>query len=183
MNFFYRLKIRVKVTIIASLSCLIVLLLTQSYSMYSGLSELELQLTEQRQMLLESFDNNIKTQVQNVVSLAMGIYRDHQAGKLTLEEAKERAKESIRHIRYGKDGYFWIDAYDGINVLFPTQPGDEGKSRLDLKDTNGTYLIKEIIANGRKSDGGFTDYWFPNQVRQNLFPKEAILLQSNPLAG
>lgn len=46
-------------------------------------------------------------------------------------------------------------------MVMPATPEIEGKSRIDMKDINGKYLIKEIIAKGRQPDGGFTDYWFP----------------------
>lgn len=181
MQIFYRLKIRAKVTIIASLSCLLVLLLTQSYTIYSGLENLEEQLEEQRKILLEAFDNNVKSEVQSAVSMAMGIYKSHQAGNITLEEAKKRIVEDIRNMRYGKDGYFWIDTYEGVNILMPVKVETEGKKRIDIQDTKGTYLIKEIIENGKKSDGGFTDYWFPKPGTTESYPKRSYSLAIAPL--
>ena len=39
----------------------------------------------------------------------------------------------------------------------------EGTNRFDATDTNGYRYIENIIANGRKEGGGFTDYSFPKE--------------------
>ena len=35
----------------------------------------------------------------------------------TEEEAKKLAADEIRQLRYGDAGYFWVDQYDGTNVV------------------------------------------------------------------
>ena len=65
----------------------------------------------------ESYDEQIKQQVDNVVSLCQTIYDQYQAGVYTEEEAKKLAADEIRQLRYGDGGYFWVDQYDGTNVV------------------------------------------------------------------
>ena len=49
---------------------------------------------------------------------------------------------------------------EGVNVVY-LGTDTEGKNRLNDKDTKGNYMIKDIIENGKKENGGYTDYWFP----------------------
>ncbi len=49
----------------------------------------------------------------------------------------------------------------------------EGKSRLEMQDAKGKYLIKEIIENGKKEEGGFTDYYFPKEGGSEALPKRS----------
>ena len=64
-----------------------------------------------------SYDEQIKQQVDNVISLCQTIYDQYQAGVYTEEEAKKLAADEIRQLRYGDAGYFWVDQYDGTNVV------------------------------------------------------------------
>ena len=56
-----------------------------------------------------SYDEQIKTQVENVISLCQYIYKEYEAGKYTLDESKKFAAHQIRQLRYGDNGYFWVD--------------------------------------------------------------------------
>ena len=48
-----------------------------------------------------SYDEQIKQQVDNVISLCQTIYDQYQAGVYTEEEAKKLAADEIRQLRYG----------------------------------------------------------------------------------
>ena len=47
-----------------------------------------------------SYDEQIKQQVDNVISLCQTIYDQYQAGVYTEEEAKKLAADEIRQLRY-----------------------------------------------------------------------------------
>ena len=64
-----------------------------------------------------SYDEMIQNQVDNVISLCQNIYTQYEAGVYTREEAKKLAADEIRQLRYGDGGYFWVDQYDGTNVV------------------------------------------------------------------
>ena len=104
-----------------------------------------------------SYDEQIKQQVDNVISLCQTIYDQYQAGVYTEEEAKKLAADEIRQLRYGDAGYFWVDQYDGTNVVLLGND-TEGTNRMETKDANGYQMVKEIIRVGQEADGGYTDY-------------------------
>ena len=109
--------------------------------------------------------------VQMAFSILEQMHKKEQAGELTREQAQKQAADLVRDLRYdnGK-GYFWIDTKEGVNVVLLGRPS-EGKSRIDLVDPNGTYFIKEMLANGLKEGGGFTDLMFAKPNETTPLPK------------
>ena len=55
----------------------------------------------------------IKNQVNNVVGLLNGIYKMQTDGTLTEDEAKKQARNIVKSLKYGENGYFWIDNVNG----------------------------------------------------------------------
>ena len=119
-----------------------------------------------------SYDEQIKQQVDNVISLCLTIYDQYQAGVYTEEEAKKLAADEIRQLRYGDAGYFWVDQYDGTNVVLLGND-TEGTNRMETKDANGYQMVKEIIRVGQEADGGYTDYVFPKEGETEPSPKRS----------
>ena len=119
-----------------------------------------------------SYDEQIKQQVDNVISLCQTIYDQYQAGVYTEEEAKKLAADEIRQLRYGDAGYFWVDQYDGTNVVLLGND-TEGTNRMETKDANGYQMVKEIIRVGQEADGGYTDYVFPKEGETEPSPKRS----------
>lgn len=119
-----------------------------------------------------SYDEQIKQQMDNVISLCQTIYDQYQAGVYTEEEAKKLAADEIRQLRYGDAGYFWVDQYDGTNVVLLGND-TEGTNRMETKDANGYQMVKEIIRVGQEADGGYTDYVFPKEGETEPSPKRS----------
>ena len=154
-------SLRLKVILLTLGTGLITLVLIIGISIFSINKYSNQLLKMNSDVVFEDYDKNVKNQVENAVSLIETIHKYQIANNLTIEQGKNLARELVRGLRYDKSGYFWIDDFDGINVCFPGNTEAEGKSRIDMKDVNGKLMIKEIIENGRKAEGGFTDYWFP----------------------
>ena len=93
-------------------------------------------------------------------------------GEYTLDEAEKLAADQIRDLRYGNNGYFWVDTYDGTNVVLLGND-TEGTNRMDAVDTNGFAYMQAIISAGRQENGGFTDYVFPREGETEPSPKRA----------
>ena len=139
------------------------------------------EISEFREMLVTDVELQLKTQTQTVVSLIKTVYERQQAGKLTEAQAKQEAAELVRNLRYDGDaGYFWIDTYEGINVVLLGRTETEGKSRMNLTDPNGKQFIKEMIENGRKPEGGFTDLMFAKPNQTEPLPKRNFTMAFEP---
>ena len=118
------------------------------------------------------YDQNIKQQVQSVISLLTKINQEYENGKYTLEEAKKLGADIVREMRYGEAGYFWIDQTDGTNVVL-LGSDTEGTNRMETKDANGYKMVSDIIKVGQNKDGGFTDYVFPKEGETEPSPKRS----------
>lgn len=125
------------------------------------------------------YDNNVKSQVESVISLLDTVNKQYEQGKYTLDEAKKIAADLVRDLKYGEAGYFWIDTIDGTNVVFLGKD-TEGTNRLSLKDANGFEMIKEIIRVGQLEGGGYTDYVFPKPGETEPLPKRSYSKSFEP---
>ncbi len=120
-----------------------------------------------RESLVSDVERELKIETETAISLIETVYKKQQAGLMTEEQAKIEAADLVRNLRYDNGaGYFWIDTVEGINVVLLGRKETEGKSRINLTDPTGKQFIKEMIENGQKSGGGYTDLMFakPNQT-------------------
>ena len=106
----------------------------------------------------ENYDINIKNQIETVVCVMDGIYQQAVDGLITLENAKILSANMLRNARYGKDGYFWADTLEGVNVVLYGSPV-EGTNRIDYQDERGVYVVRETILKALDG-GGYYDYFF-----------------------
>jgi len=127
----------------------------------------------------DNFDNGLKYQVQNAISMLDGVNKRFEKGEITIEEAKKQGADQLRGLNFGNDGYFWADTENGINIVL-NGTSTEGTNRLESKDANGKFLIKEIISQGMKEDGGFSDYAFPKKGETIPLPKRSFSQEFKP---
>lgn len=136
------------------------------------ISESKIELAEFREMLISDVERELKNQTRTAISAIDGVYKRQQAGELTEAQARTEAANIVRGLRYeGDAGYFWIDTYEGINVVLLGRAETEGKSRLDATDPTGKQFIREMIETGQKSGGGFTDLMFAKPGQTEPLPK------------
>ena len=123
----------------------------------------------------------IKSQVQNVLSIMESEYNKFKAGKQTEDEAKYAAKEIVRNMRYRDDssGYFWIDDLNYNLVMHPILPDKEGTNRKNLTDSNGIKIIQEIYK-VCQNGGGFNKFNFTKADGVTVAPKLAYTGIFNP---
>jgi len=141
-------------------------------STYISYKTQEKELGELETMLRRNFDEIVKYEVETVMSLLNGVSRLVEMDSMSVEEARAYAAHVIREMRYGADGYFWIDTKEGVNVVLLGNKDVEGKSRWDLQDANGKYLIREITKSAIEGDG-YTEYWFPKKGSNVPLPKRS----------
>lgn len=165
------IKVRTKLVIVMVIALIaLALCAVISNTSLSGLGNNALHIIEND--MRSSYDEQIKAQVDNVISLCQSIYNRYEKGEYTLDEAEKLAADQIRDLRYGNNGYFWVDTYDGTNVVLLGND-TEGTNRMDAVDTNGFAYMQAIINAGKQEDGGFTDYVFPREGETESSPKRA----------
>lgn len=127
-----------------------------------GLLVIETQRLElqQAQLLEDVLISTKRDELRNYVALALtsidhlyGAGRDDQA-------AKEQAKAILSSMNFGDDGYFYAYANDGLNLVHPRQPELVGTNMWNMRDSDGTWVIRELIARATEG-GGFQRYLWP----------------------
>lgn len=137
---------------------------------HNMITESDRQIEIYRQSLTESVERELKLETESAITVLANVYKRQQAGEFTEEQAKKLAADLVRQMRYDDGaGYFYIDTYDGVNVVLLGRDA-EGKSRINSQDTEGKYYIKEMIANGRNG-GGYTDLMFAKPNESTPLPK------------
>jgi len=74
---------------------------------------------------------------------------------------QDKAKEAIKKIRFGVDGYFWINDFAPKMVMHPTNPALDGKDLSQNKDPNGKFLFSEMVTVVTKDGKGVVNYMWP----------------------
>ena len=115
---------------------------------------------QQAQLLEDVLISAKRDELRNYIAMALtsidhlyGAGRDDQA-------AKEQAKAILSSMNFGDDGYFYAYADDGLNIVHPRQPELVGTNLWNMRDADGTFVIRELIARA-KEGGGFQRYLWP----------------------
>lgn len=128
----------------------------------------------------QSFDQNIKTATENLVSVLEVNYERYINGEISEQEARENAESIVRDTRYNNgSGYFWADTSTGLCAVH-MNPEYEGKERYDEQDLKGNFYIRSLIENGSSPEGGFTDFYFTKPGQDGVFPKRGYTLKFEP---
>lgn len=165
------LKVRTKMALISVITAAVIIVIS-FLSIMNMRSIGDDALVTLETTIRKDYDENIKSQVNNAISLLNAVYEQYKEGKYTLDEAKKIAADLVRELRYSENGYFWIDTTSGQNVVLLGN-ATEGTNRLAAKDANGYEMIKEIIRVGQLPEGGYTDYVFPKAGETQASPKRS----------
>jgi methyl-accepting chemotaxis protein len=136
-----------------------------------------------RTQRMTGYDDSVRFQVQNVITLLDSLYIRETSGELTETQAQTLAKQLVKSLRYGDNnqGYFWIDSTDYTLVAHPILPQSEGQNRYGLKDQNGVMIIQEIMKVVNKSDkGGFSEFYFTKADGKTVAPKRTYSMLFKP---
>lgn len=171
-------KVRTKLLILGLMSGIGMFLIYLSCIL--GMQDvMNLSSTELEESMRSDYDNNSKSQVDNMISMLDRIYQRFENGQCTLEEAKELGADLLRNIRYSETGYFWADTYEGENVVLLGND-TEGTNRWNAVDLHGNKYVQSFINEGRKPEGGYTDYYFTKEGGTEPLPKRSYTKAFEP---
>lgn len=109
--------------------------------------------------IYQDYDEMVQSQIESSIAILNHYHDLHLSGDLSLEDAQFRAKETIKSMRYGVEGYMWIDNLDYTLIGHPMLPEQEGSNRHDVQDPDGNFVIRNIVNSVTDSnENGFTEY-------------------------
>lgn len=162
-------------------SCALVSVLLCAVATYQSIQGSNETIAQLKKNLFADYDALIKSEVETAVTMLQMIHERQQKGDLKPEQARVLGANLLRGLRYGKEGYFWTDTVEGVNVVHGAlKEKIEGRHRINDQDKKGKYLIQEIIANGKKEGGGYTDYYYPKAGSDVPILKRGYSLEFKP---
>ena len=172
------LSVKVKMAVIGVMMIAFMLFsINFSVSNMKAINERILQ--EEEENIRKDYDDSIRQQVEMVVSLLDSYKADIDAGVYTMEEGMQLAADKVRELRYGKDGYFWVDQSDGVNVVLLGNEV-EGTNRMGTKDVTGYEMVKAFIQGAVAEGSCYTDYQYPKEGETEPMPKRAYTQYYEP---
>ncbi|CCQ09825.1 Methyl-accepting chemotaxis protein [Pseudoalteromonas luteoviolacea B = ATCC 29581] len=159
MNVLSRLSILKRLALVLSVVILglLILSITNLKLQYSALERLQYEKTQHV--------------VENAHSLITHYYDLYRAGKLTEEDAQQKALESIAALRYEGDNYFWVNDFSPAMVMHPMKPELNGKSLSSNQDPDGKRLFVEMVEVVVKDGAGFVPYKWPKPGQEKPVDK------------
>jgi two-component system, NarL family, sensor kinase len=86
------------------------------------------------------------------------------------DDVKRLAMQQLVNLDYGPDGYFFLYDYSGRNLMHPRQPELVGRNLIELRDSRGVAVIREMIDKARVG-GGFVEYMWNRPSAHQQSPK------------
>jgi signal transduction histidine kinase/nitrogen-specific signal transduction histidine kinase/ActR/RegA family two-component response regulator len=120
----------------------------------------------------EGLGDSLKDKADQAYNIAMNIYKENKGAK-RLQEIQKMVKDALRPIRFNEGrGYYFATRLDGVVELFADRPEMEGRNLLDMHDTKGKYVIKDMIEIAKNKTEGFYEYtWTKPELKSKDFPK------------
>jgi signal transduction histidine kinase len=121
--------------------------------------------TSLRKEYIEEQKNTIVFDTNRVLKFISHAYKNNRK---IIDEAylKSQILNAIEQL-YGRQdgtGYIFIYDFNGTNLSDPLGLRNIGKNLYDFKDSNGVYVIKDLINISQNSEGGFVEYMWIKPV-------------------
>jgi PAS domain S-box-containing protein len=125
----------------------------------------------------------IRTLTRSAVSLLSEYQERTVSGELTLPEAKSRARERIRYLRYGAEGkdYFWIIDRHPFMIMHPYRPELEGRDMTSVTDIQGNFPFIGMVETALNQGEGYVNYyWQWKDAPHKIVPKISYVKMFEP---
>lgn len=88
------------------------------------------------------------------------------------KEAKEKAIQKLKMIRYDEFGYIFVNTYGGKAVIINSKTLKRGDDISDIEDPDGVRIFDEELKQAAKVEGGYISYkWYEpslNRYKDNI---------------
>ena len=137
------------------------LIVLVSVAFASVLAVAVLSLANLRATLTDDRMDAARHHVEAAISTVAAYQRLEQDGKLTREAAQKQAIEAVRAMRWGKNGYLWINDMNPRMIMHPIKTELDGKDLSSYADPKGRKLFVMFVEAVRRDQSGFVSYAWP----------------------
>ena len=163
------LKIRTKLLLLINISIISVSIILLLFSVYF--------IKDLSKTNIEDFTKNAYKQkelsLNNYVQIAVNgikeFYDMSANGEITSEEAKKEALKFIKSLKYGKDGYFWINDKE-LNMIYHPSASLNGKNVSNVSDKSGKLFFQDIAKAANDTGSGLVTYMWnkPGETKLSM---------------
>ena len=94
-----------------------------------------------------------------------------KGAQATFKEVSDKSTKAF----HDRDLYPFIYNLSGICVAHGARPALIGRDLIDLKDQDGKYLIREMVAIAKGTGAGWVDYKWPNPLNDMIEDKSSYI--------
>ncbi|PKP53335.1 MAG: hypothetical protein CVT92_04815 [Bacteroidetes bacterium HGW-Bacteroidetes-1] len=102
--------------------------------------------------------------------IGCGEYLDNVIG-----DVQNEMKEHIRQIRFGKEGYIFINTFDGVAVIIDSEIYKEGDNIWEMTDSDGLKVIQEEFVAAQNPEGDFIWYKWKKLTSGDVVQKVSFI--------
>lgn len=157
-------SIQFKVTMLVVIALVLTAVVSSIVVIVLMNSDANVRLVNMKESMTQSKVEALSSEVQIAKKVVEFFYEAAQkegASPEVITAYQDKAKEAIKKIRFGVDGYFWINDFSPKMIMHPTNPALDGKDLSQNKDPNGKYLFNEFVEVTKKSGKGVVEYMWP----------------------
>ena len=122
-------------------------------------------------------EEELKSYVEIAYKTVEAYYKKAQENPQNMEQIKKDALKAVENIKYGKDGYFWINDSSPKMIMHPAKPSLNGKNVAEVKDPDGVFVFKEIVKASANTNGGLVRYVWPKPGFDKPQPKFSYVIK------
>ncbi len=127
-------------------------LLALGAALIFALAESHEQIVSERMALLRA--------VNETALSVVSTYEDREkSGELTREAAQKAALRELSSLRYGENGYVWVNDFKPVMLMHPMKPELDGKDLSGMKDPDGVAIFVEFVRLAEKGEGYLRYAW------------------------
>ncbi|EPR7088336.1 methyl-accepting chemotaxis protein [Vibrio fluvialis] len=155
------LTIRHRLYILSIVPLLIIAISMMYFTFTETQSFSHTQMANTREAMMDMKKSELKAYLQ-IAESALTPLKNRQA-------TREDAVAILQEIAFGHNGYLFGYDSKGTRVLLGKGQTGLGDNFIDLQDSQGNYLVRDLIKNAKSGD--FTTYYFPKPGETQPLPK------------
>ncbi|MGH8855239.1 MAG: methyl-accepting chemotaxis protein [Telluria sp.] len=118
-------------------------------------------LISERSLILEERKSSVRQSVQTAHGILVHFHAQASAGVMTQAEARKKALETLRGLRYSGSEYFWVNDMHPRMIMHPIKPELENKDLSANQDPDGKHLFVAMVDVVKAQGAGSVDYKWP----------------------
>jgi len=126
-----------------------------------------------RSKILQQTKETVKERTDTAWMIADTLIKNHKKN-VSQKELENLIRETLRHIHYPDQGYYFAINSNGVEELFADRPELEGTNMLQVQDKEGRFVVRDMLEKAQEDKTIFYQYnWTKPHQGRKIFAKIA----------